>query len=202
MPIRTSPQSRITPRPFRPEQRSSGLVAFLRRLQKSSRRGRLFSGLLAILLMLSACATPPAGPAFEPAARPPENRARIYLYRFDTRPSFSTVRVTIDGREIGTFRNNEYETLELAAGSHHLRAAMRSVALVAWGSNEQRLRLRPGETIFVKLSVRLTERAQPGGRELEIAGRASGTVSENVYLQIRPEREALSQLETTTRLVP
>ena len=34
------------------------------------------------------------------------------------------------------------------------------------------------------------------------AAGASGAASENVYLQIRPEREALRQLEITTRLVP
>ena len=153
-------------------------------------------------LVAGACAKPPAGPPFELAPPPAENRARIYLFRSDPRPSRSTVRVTIDGREFGTFRNAEYETLELAPGSHQLRAGMRSLAFVAWGSNEQRLRLRPGETIFVQLSVRLTERPQPGGRELEIPGRTSGAASENVFLQIRPEQAALEQLRATTRLVP
>lgn len=173
----------------------------------ASRRRRTSSGLglcLAVTTALaaSACATHSVGPPFELAAPPPQNRTRIYLFRSDSRPSLSTVRVTLDGREIGTFRNAEYETLELAAGSHHLRVGMRSVALVAWGWNEQRLRLEPGKTIFVQLSVRLTERAQPGGRELEIGGRSGGAVSENVYLQIQPEGEALAQIEATTRIVP
>lgn len=155
-----------------------------------------------MLLLVSACASAPLGPPFERAPFPSESRARLYLFRVDERPSLATVRVTIDGREIGSFRNGEYETLELSAGSHHVRAGMRSIALVAWGWNEQRVRFAPGETLFVHLSVRLTEREQPTAAGLEIAGRQSGSASENVYLQIQPERDAVAMLETTTRLAP
>jgi hypothetical protein len=157
------------------------------------------TGLLLTLLLGSACATAPLGPPFSLAPAPAENRARVYLYRSDPHASLSTVRVTIDGREIGELRNDEYETLEVSAGSHHLRAGVRSIVLVAWGWNEQRVRLEPGETLFVELSVRLTEREQPATPGLEIAGRASGAASENVYLQIQPEKEALAALDTMTR---
>lgn len=147
-----------------------------------------------------ACAKPPAGPAFTRAADPPEHRGRLYLYRTDERPSASRVRIEIDGLEIGTFRDREYETLELAAGTHHVRAGMRSLALVAWGWNDQRIRLKPGETIFVEISVRLTARETPGGRSLEIAGRPEASASENVYLQQRAASVALPRLGGTTRL--
>ena len=159
-------------------------------------------GFLVAVVVLGGCAQAPIGPAFKEAAAPPETRARIYIFREDPRPSFSSVRLTLDGREVGTFRNGEYETFELSAGSHHLRAGVRSIGLIAWGWNEQRIRVEPGESVYVQLSVRLTERPQPGGRELEIAGRTGGAVSENVYLQIRPHREAISQLAVTTRLAP
>ena len=155
-----------------------------------------------VLLWLSACASAPLGPPFERAPFPPESRARLYLFRIDERPSLSTVRVTVDGREIGSFRNGEYETVELSAGSHNVRAGLRSIALVAWGWNEQRIRFAPGETLYVQLSVRLTEREQPAAAGLEIAGRPSGAASENVYIQIQPEREALAMIGGTTRLVP
>ncbi len=169
-------------------------------MRSQSPKRRVLVALL--LLWLSACASAPLGPPFERAPFPPESRARLYLFRVDDRPSLSTVRVTLDGREIGSFRNREYETLELSAGSHHLRAGMRSIALVAWGWNEQRIRFSPGETLFVQLSVRLTEREQPAAAGLEIAGRGSGAASENVYIQIQPERDALAMIEGTTRLVP
>lgn len=155
-----------------------------------------------MLLWLSACASAPLGPPFERAPFPPESRARLYLFRVDERPSLATVRVTVDGREIGSFRNGEYETLELSAGSHHIRAGMRSIALIAWGWNEQRIRFAPGETLFVQLSVRLTGREQPAAAGLEIAGRQSGAASENVYIQIQPARDALALIEGTTRLSP
>ncbi len=167
-----------------------------------SRIPGLFRVFVGLSLLTSACASPPAGPFFALASEPPENRARIYLFRADDRPSLSRVRITIDGRDIGTFRNGEYETLEVSAGSHHLRAGLRSIALVAWGWNDQRIRLEPGKTIFIQLSVRLSERALPGGRDLEIAGRAGGAVSENVYLQIQPKSKALARIGVTTRLVP
>ena len=185
----------------RNQEEAAGRRSRLPRLRRLM-AGRGMALALCLVVFLSGCAGAPLGPPFSMASPPPENRARIYLFRSDERPSPSTVHVTIDGREIGRFRNGEYETLELSAGSHHLRAGVHSVALIAWGWNEQRIRFDPGETVFVQLSVRLTERAQPAAAGLEIAGRGSGAASENVYLEIQPESEALSLLDAMTRLVP
>ena len=44
--------------------------------------------------------------------------------------------------------------------------------------------------------------SSPRRPDLEIAGRGSGAASENVYIQIQPERDALAMIEGTTRLVP
>lgn len=152
------------------------------------------------LAVASGCAQTPLGPAFSAAPAPVEPRARIYIYRAEGPGSFSKVHVTLDGREVGHFRSSEYETLEVASGSHHLRAGLRNLALVAWGWNDQRLHLDPAETLYVELSVRLTEREAPVAAGLEIAGRGSGAASENVYLQIKPAAEALEALSTMTRL--
>jgi hypothetical protein len=145
------------------------------------------------------CAQAPLGPPFRAEPEPVAPRARLYLYRPEGRSDFSRVRVTVDGLEIGEFRSGEYDTLELSSGSHHLRAGVRNVAFVAWGWNDQRLRFDPGETLYVEVSVRLTERAQPAAAGLEIAGRTGGVVSENVYLQLKPEAEALEALRAMTR---
>lgn len=153
-----------------------------------------------LLLLLTACTKAPAGPPFTRAADPPEHRGRLYLYRTDERSSASRVRIEVNGLEIGTFRDREYETLELPAGTHHVRAGMRSLGLVAWGWNDQRIRLKPGETVFVEISVRLMARETPGGRGLEIAGRPEASASENVFLQQRAASEALSRIAATTRL--
>jgi len=156
--------------------------------------------LLLLTGLATACPKSPLGPPFEPAPRPPNNRGRVYVYRVDERGSLATVRITLDGREVGRFRNNEYETLELPAGGHHLRAGLRGFGLVAWGWNNHKFRLPPGETVYLKLSVRLTERSAPDAKPLEIGGRPSGAASENVFIIPRSAAEALSELETTTRL--
>ena len=70
------------------------------------------------------------------------------------------------------------------------------------GWNEQRVFVEAGNITFVQLFVRLTDRPQPGGRDLDIAGRQSGTASENVYLQIQPEHDAIQRLRETTRAAP
>jgi hypothetical protein len=124
----------------------------------------------------------------------------VYIYRTDERASLASVRITIDGLELARFRNSEYETLELPAGRHHLQAGMRGFGLVAWGWNNHRFRLRPGETVYLKISVRLTERMAPGASSIEIAGRPSGVASENVFITPRSATEALRDLEVTTRL--
>ncbi len=160
----------------------------------------LFLGLSLALGL--ACAKPPAGPAFTPAAAPPEHRSQIYVYRVDPRSSLASVDIKIDGREIGRFGDAEYETLEMAAGPHHLKARMRGLAFVSLGWNEHRFRTLPGEAIYIEISVRLTERSIPDSPSLEIAGRSSLGGSENVFLIERGANEALDRIRGTTRIVP
>lgn len=112
------------------------------------------------------------------------------------------MRIHLDKREVGTFRNREYETLELPAGRHHLRAGLRSAGFVAWGWNEKRIHVGPGETVYIEISVRLVAREVPGGRDLEIPGRSMGVASENVFLQRRAADVARPHLDSTTRLEP
>jgi hypothetical protein len=115
------------------------------------------------------------------------------------------VRASIDGLEIGRFHDREYETLELPAGSHRLRAGMRGFAFLAWGWNEHVFRLKPGETVFLELSVRLDETGAsvtPAPRELEIAGRPEASANENVFILQSPRAEAEARLPGTTRLPP
>lgn len=156
--------------------------------------------LLLLACIAAACAKPPLGPPFEAAPPPPEHRGRVYVYRADERGSLATVRITIDGLEVGRFRNGEYETLELPAGTHHLRAGLRGFGMLAWGWNKHRFRLKPGEIVYLEISVRLTARSAPATRELEIAGRPSGAASENVFIVPRSAVDALADLEATTRL--
>jgi hypothetical protein len=156
----------------------------------------------ALVVTTLGCARAPIGPAFEAASAPAPHRGRLYLYRADSRNSFSQVSVRVGGLQVGRFRDAEYETLELPAGLHNIRAGLRSLAGVAWGWNEQEIHLKPGESVFVEISVRLTERPQTGGRSLDIAGRTGGVASENVYLQRRSEKDALDRVQLTTRLVP
>lgn len=156
--------------------------------------------LVVLVCIATACTKPPAGPPFEPAPPPPDHRGRLYLYRSDQPGSLASVRVTIDGLEVGRFRNNEYETLELSTGEHHLRAGMRGFGLLAWGWNNHRFPLGPGDTVYLRISVRLTEHSAPQARDLEIAGRLGGAASENVFILRVSAEEALSDLALTTRL--
>ena len=156
---------------------------------------------LAFIATLTSCASAPTGPAFIPASDPASHRGRIYVYREDARSSLSALKVSVGGRHLGTLRDGEYETLELPAGGHELRVGLRSLALVAWGWNEQRISLDPGATLYLQLSVRLTSHPNPGGRSLEIAGRAGGAASENVFIQHQGEAAALRALSLTTRVV-
>lgn len=158
---------------------------------------------LGLLLALGlGCARPPEGPAFTPADAPNENRSRVYLYRVDPRASLANVDIKIDGREIGRFRNSEYETIEIAAGPHHLKAQMRGLAFVSLGWNEHRFRAPPGKPIYIEVSVRLAARDVPNSPSLEIAGRSSAGGSENVFLIERGATEALDRMRATTRIVP
>lgn len=163
-------------------------------------RGGLLFSLLISGAIWGACAGPPLGPKFEMSPDPPEDRMRVYVYRADERSSLATVNVTIDGLEVGRFRDREFETLVLAAGSHLLRASSRGFGFLAWGWNEQRFRGKPGETVYLKIAVRLAEQISPGTPELEIAGRSNAGASENVFIIPRTESAALSDLSVATRL--
>lgn len=153
-------------------------------------------------LLLLACAPLPSGPPFVAPPSPAPDRARLTVYRLDPRASVSPVRILVGGVPIGVLRHGEYETVDLAPGVHEIEAGVRSIAWVAWGWNDLDLPLDPGETAYLKVSVRLTERSQPGGRALDIAGRTSGAVSENVYLQPMGAPEARRELAETTRIPP
>lgn len=172
----------------------------------STSRGlnRLFLFLAAIVAIAAtlSCAKPPAGPAFVTAAPSSEHRSRIYVYRLDPRASMANVDIEIDGRPVGRFQNGEYETLEIAAGPHLLKARMRGLAFVSMGWNQHRFRALPGDDLFIEVSVRLDERTIPASPSLEIAGRSSAGGSENVFLIERGEVEARKLLRSTTRIVP
>jgi hypothetical protein len=146
-----------------------------------------------------ACVGSPLGPAFKEAPPPSVHRGRVYLYRADVRSSLATVHLTLDGRPVGRLRNLEYESVDLAAGTHELKATLRGFGFTAWGWNDHRFRLEPGQTLYLELSVRLTARAAPEASNLEIAGRGSGAASENVFIVPREPKEALPALRATTR---
>ncbi len=151
------------------------------------------------------CARAPQGPAFEWAPPPPEHRGRVYVYRADPRTNLSTVRVEIDGLEVGDFEPGEYETLELAAGGHRLGAGMRGFALLSWGWNEHRFSLEPGETLFLEISVRLDQKDEsnlPPPSGLEIGGRPEGQARQNVFILTVPRAEAQEVLPSMKRLAP
>lgn len=159
----------------------------------------LLTGLLSTELL--ACAAAPAsGPAFTPAAPPSPGHARIYLYRIDPHRSLSTVELVLDGRERGTLRAGEYATFELAAGAHTLALRQRGFGFTSWGWNRMALRLKPGETVYVEVSVRIAEQPSPagGGRDLEIAGRDRGVAQENVFVQRRSEVQGRERIVAST----
>ncbi len=159
-----------------------------------------------LALVLLACSSAPVGPAFEAARPPPPHRARLYVYRADEQVSLATIRLELDGRPVGRLGHGEYETFELSAGPHRLRAGLRGALLLAWGWNEHPLRLAPGETAYLRISVRLSEHEAPptaaGSSTLDIAGRSQGVASENVFIELRPEYAALEELRSTTHRVP
>ena len=158
--------------------------------------------LLAALALASGCATTPsAGPAFAASPEPSPGHARLYVFRIDPQSSLSSVELAIDGQQRNHLRDGEYATFELAAGSHRVDLRQRGLAFVSWGWNGERIRMQPGETVYLEVSVRLSAQPMPGsgtGRDLEIAGRGSGAASENVFLQHRGKVEALDRLAGTT----
>jgi hypothetical protein len=164
----------------------------------------LGAGVLCCFLVLgiqsAACTQTPVGPRFVAASMPTAHRARVYVYRADDRGSLATVRISLDGREIGRLRDREYVTVEVPVGPHQLQAGMRGFGFVSWGWNDQRFRTNPGETVYLKIAVRLSDRAAPTTPELDIAGRTSGAASENVFIIPQSSVDALAELATTTLL--
>jgi hypothetical protein len=158
---------------------------------------------LSVLFAIFGCASTAPGPAFEWAAQPPNHRGRVYLYRADARTSLATVKASINGQEVGTFRDGEYETFEISAGGHRLRAGMRGLGFFSLGRNEHTFRVKPGETLFLHLEVRVDEGAQPqleGPRALDIGGRSDNRMSENIFIGERTRADATPDLEVSTRL--
>ena len=170
--------------------------------RKNSRRRSIATATALATMILVGCVPRPTGPPFAAAPDPAPDRARLYVYRMDPRASVSPVRLQVDGQPVGTLADGEHAAIELTPGVHRLQAGVRSVTFVAWGWNDLQLHVAPGETAYLKISVRLTERAQHAGRALDIAGRPGGAVSENVYLQPLGEAEALRDLADTTRFEP
>jgi hypothetical protein len=164
--------------------------------------GRWAAALLLFALIACGCAQAPTGPPFTPPEPAPDHRARLVLYRTDQPGSLASVKITIDGLDFGRFRNHEYETTLMTPGTHMLRAGLRGFGLLAWGWNAHRFRLDPGETTYLQISVRLAARDAPDTRDLDIAGRPSGAVSENVFIVPKSAQAALDDLGSTTRLAP
>lgn len=161
---------------------------------------RLVLVLVLVLVVIGiACANSRPGTPFQPAPPPPDHLARVYLYRADVRGSLARVQIKIDDLELGRLRNGEYETLLLPVGVHRLRIRLRGFGFLAWGWNDHRFRLTPGQTHYLKLSVRLSDRPAPQVSGIEIAGRPSGSASENVYIAPQSAEEAHSVLEVMTR---
>jgi len=167
---------------------------------KAESRIRWARGLLLVALLGVGCAGAPLGPPFRSLEPPPDHRARLVLYRTDKQGSLASVQITIDGRELGRFRDHEYDSILLSPGMHILRARLRGFGLLSWGWNDHRFRLAPGETTYLEISVRLDAREAPSSRELEIAGRTGGVASENVFIVPKSAQEALKNLVSTTRL--
>jgi hypothetical protein len=160
-------------------------------------------GSLVVLFTVTGCAGPPKGPAFEWASEPAANRGRVYVYRADSRTSLAIVKTTIDGREIGTFRDGDYDTIELASGSHKIRTGMRGLAFFSLGWNEHTFRIEPGETRFLHLEIRVDAGAPSTvapSRALEIGGRSDLRASENVFIGERTRADAAPALEQSRRV--
>lgn len=188
----------MTPIGRHPIDRPNGQSPHARHGLPSARRQ---AGLLAVVLLFaSACTTTPTpGPGFLAAPEPEPGHARLYVFRVDPQHSLSTVEVAVDRRSQGRLRNGEYLTLVLDAGSHRVDFRQRGLAFASWGWNGQTIRARAGETIYLEVSVRISAQPAPGsGRDLEIAGRGSGSASENVFVQHRTRDVALEHLAQTT----
>jgi hypothetical protein len=161
-------------------------------------------GWLATLLLCAAaaCHRPPPGPPFEWAPPASQHRGRVYIYRSDKLRSLSVVEVSIDDRVVGTFRDAEYETLEMAPGLHRLRAGLRGFGYFNLGWNDSTFQVERGGVVYIQLEIRIDTSQQPAlgtPRELEIGGRPTATASENIFIIKRPAAKAADELKSTRR---
>lgn len=155
---------------------------------------------LIALASFSGCAKPPTpGPAFAAAPEPAPGHARIYIFRVDPQHSMSRVEIGLDGDKRGHLGNDEYVTFEVAPGPHRLDFRQRGLAFASWGWNHQHLVAKPGETVYLEISVRISAQPMPSsGGDLEIPGRSGGAASENVFIQQRTQADAIGILADTT----
>lgn len=156
------------------------------------------AGLALLMLALAACASRSTGPPFAFALEAPRDSGRVYVYRADPRGSLTRVKVTIDDRELGIFRDQEYETILVSPGEHRLRAEMRGLPYLPMGWNEHRFQIEPGETRFLQLEIRIESR-QASPRSLEIGGRSNDVLAENVFIRERNRSDAERDLKATRR---
>ena len=165
-----------------------------------------FTRLVCVLALLGASGCihdPTVGPLYTGAAPPLPGAARVFLYRIDPHHSFSTVEIRFDNEQPLQILDEEYITAELEEGTHEI--AFRLRRRLGWPSGswrKQRIRAKDGETIFFEIAVGVTEQQTPSGRDLEIAGRATGTAGENVSVRIKSESEALELIRMTHLHVP
>ena len=148
--------------------------------------------ILLLGLVLAACAPRATGPPFSAAMSPAADRARLYLYRVDPRPSISPVRIRVNGRDLGILHDGEYATLELPPGTHWIETGVRSVVFVAWGWNDQQLRLAPVVSLGLLILVEdLDRREEAGGARADEENGAIEAATQRLHLLVKiPEGRA------------
>lgn len=179
--------------------RTGNRDAVLARHREGPATNALTAVILALLLSLG-CAKPgPTGALFGGPHPPRDGTARVYLYRVDTHHSFSTVEIRFDGEMPFPILDEEYATLELEDGIHEVEFRLRNAIWGGWRWRKQVLRARPGETIYMEITVGVDERPLASEGDLAIPGRDSGTAGESVTLRLRESRAALEPLSRTHR---
>lgn len=173
--------------------------------QRPHRRHRI-TGLLSVLTLIGAVGCihdPTVGPLYSGAPSPTPGSARVFLYRIDPHHSYSTVEIRFDKERPLQILDEEFITLELREGTHEIDFRLRR--RFPWPSGKwrnQRIRARSGEKIYFEIAVGVTERPTPASRNIEIAGRSTGTAGETVTIRMRAESEALDLIRMTHLHVP
>ena len=177
-----------------------------KRLTQRPHWRRRITGLLSVLILVGAVGClhdATVGPLYSDAPTPPPGSARVFLYRIDPHHSYSIVEIRFDKDSPLQILDEEYITLELSEGTHEIDFRLRR--RFGWPSGtwrNQRIRARNGETIYFEIAVGMTEGPTPGIRNLEIAGRPTGTAGETVTIRARDESEALDLIRMTHLHVP